>query len=45
MTRREYLERGRPVTVIIPYCNRRAPDITAAGCLPVARPTTHRRAT
>lgn len=30
MTGREYLERGQPVTVIIPYNARRAPYITAA---------------
>jgi acetyl esterase len=30
MTGRVYLERGRPVTVIIPYCARRAPDITGS---------------
>ncbi|MGA5508928.1 hypothetical protein [Streptomyces umbrinus] len=28
MTGRVYLERGRPVTVVTPYCARRAPDVT-----------------
>lgn len=28
MTGRMYLERGQPVTVVIPYCARRAPDVT-----------------
>ncbi|MGW5609391.1 hypothetical protein ACWEWI_25465 [Streptomyces sp. NPDC003753] len=28
MTGRVHLERGHPVTVVIPYCARRAPDIT-----------------
>jgi hypothetical protein len=28
MTGRVYLERGHPVTVIIPFCARRTPDIT-----------------
>lgn len=28
MTGRVYLERGHPVTLVIPYCARSAPDIT-----------------
>ncbi|GAA2523433.1 hypothetical protein GCM10010276_88360 [Streptomyces longisporus] len=28
MTGRVYLERGQPVTVLIAYCGRRAPDVT-----------------
>ncbi|MDQ1022442.1 hypothetical protein QF035_000024 [Streptomyces umbrinus] len=28
MTGRVYLERGRPVTVVTPYCARRAPELT-----------------
>ncbi|MGW0836549.1 hypothetical protein [Streptomyces prunicolor] len=28
MTGRTYLERGRPVTVLIAYCARRVPDVT-----------------
>lgn len=45
MTGRVYLERGHPVTVVIPYCARRAPDIPGAwlhfqwpGRRPVAGP-------
>lgn len=37
MTGRVYLERGHPVTVIIAYCARRAPDITG-GWLHFQRP-------
>ncbi|MEU5298016.1 hypothetical protein [Streptomyces umbrinus] len=28
MTGRVYLERGQPVTVVTPYCARRAPELT-----------------
>lgn len=45
MTGRVYLERGQPVTVVIPYSARRAPDITGGwlhfqwpGRRPVAGP-------
>ncbi|MBC9729288.1 hypothetical protein [Streptomyces sp. TRM68367] len=45
MTGRVYLERGQPVTVVIPFCARRAPDITGGwlhfqwpGRRPVAGP-------
>ena len=43
MTGRVYLERGQPVTVTIPYCARRAPDITGDWLhfqWPGRRPTT-----
>lgn len=30
MTGRVYFERGHPVTVVIPYCARHAPDITGS---------------